>query len=95
MRKGSRDILERCIEFADVLIDFVEHELWRGVVPLKLLTQARDAGTSIGAHDAEAQSASTRRRRTSDRPEQLEWLCQEASELVAIHTTIVKKLRGY
>jgi four helix bundle protein len=118
--RQRRDVLERCIEFSDVLIDFVEHELRRGLIPAKLLLQARDAGTSVGAHNAEAQSASTRRhlltlrlgalreareaqywlelirrRRLTDRPAQLMWLCTEASELVAIHTTIVRKLRGW
>jgi len=116
----KRDLLERCLRFSDVLIDFVEHELRRGALPMKALLQARDAGTSIGAHDAEAQSATTRkhllalrlgalrearetqywleltrRRRASDRESQLTWLCEEVSELVAIHTTIVKKLRGW
>lgn len=106
--------------FADVLVDFAEHELRRAVIPMKLLLQARDAGTSIGAHDAEAQSATTRkhllalrlgalreareaqywleltrRRRASDRESQLTWLCGEVSELVAIHTTIVRRLRGF
>lgn len=120
MARQRRDILERCIEFSDVLLDFVEHELRRGLIPAKLLFQARDAGTSVGAHNAEAQSASTRRhlltlrlgalreareaqywlelirrRQQTDRPGQLTRLAREASELVAIHTTIVRRLRGW
>src|SRR5918993_3199173 len=61
MPKGPRDLLERSATFSARLLRFMAAERKRGVVPLPLLQQALRAGTAIGAHNAEAQSATTRR----------------------------------
>src|SRR5918993_3115372 len=61
MPKGPRDLLERSATFSARLLRFMAAERKRGVVPQSLLQQALRAGTAIGAHNAEAQSAITRR----------------------------------
>mgnify|MGYP002780824885 CR=1 FL=1 len=118
MTAGRRDLLERSSAFSVRLLRFTAHERRRGLVPQSLLQQALRAGTAIGAHNAEAQSAITRRHLISLRagalreareaqywlhlidrsnlcadPRDIGWLLGEATELVAILSTSVKRLR--
>lgn len=118
MAAGRRDLTERSAAFSVRLIQFTAHERRRGLVPQSLLQQALRAGTAIGAHNAEAQSATTRRHLISlragalreareaqywlhliDRAElcadsrDIGWLLGEVTELVAILSTSVKRLR--
>jgi four helix bundle protein len=61
MPTPRRDLLDRSSTFAARLLRFTAAERKRGVIPHSLLQQALRAGTAIGAHCAEAQSAMTRR----------------------------------
>ena len=61
MHMQKRDLLERSAAFATRLLRCFVAERKRGVIPQTLLQQALRAGTAIGAHNAEAQSATTRR----------------------------------
>lgn len=119
MPTPARDLTARSRQFSVQLLDFVEREQRRRVVSARVLDQLLRAGTAIGAHNAEADAAITRRHLLSLRAgalkEALEteyWLhliaeghrchSQEAladlqrqlSQLTAIPTTCVKKLRG-
>ena len=113
-----RDLLERSAAFSVRLLRFAVAERKRGQIPQALLQQALRAGTAIGAHNAEAQSATTRRHLLSLRagalreareaqywlnlieqsglcatPDDVGWLLGEVTELVAILSTTVKRLR--
>ena len=119
MHTPKRDLMSRSLQFADEIIGFVEKEQRRRVIPARILDQLLRAGTSVGSHNAEAESALTRRhllslraralqeaqeaqywlrvierRRSAHSPAQLAELLSQASQLVAILTTCVKKLRG-
>ena len=61
MHTRRRDLLQRSSAFSARLLRFTAAERKRGVIPLSLLQQALRAGTAIGAHAAEADSAMTRR----------------------------------
>lgn len=61
MARPIRDLMARSLRFSTVLVEFVEHEQHRRVLPARILDQLLRAGTSIGAHNAEAESALTRR----------------------------------
>ena len=61
MPTQRRDLLERSAAFATRLLRCFVAERKRGLIPQTLLQQALRAGTAIGAHNAEAQSATTRR----------------------------------
>ena len=118
MVTARRDLLQRCAAFSARLLKFYGRECKRGVVPHSLLQQALRAGTAIGAHSAEAESAITRRHLIALRagalreareaqywlhlieqsglcadPADAGWLYAEVTELVAILTTSVKRLR--
>ena len=53
--------MQRSSVFSGRLLRFTANERRRGVIPHSLLQQALRAGTAIGAHAAEADSAMTRR----------------------------------
>ena len=118
MSGARRDLLERSSAFSARLLVFSVGERKRGVVPHSLLQQALRAGTAIGAHSAEAQSAITRRHLIALRAGALReareaqywlhlieqsalcanasdvsWLYGEVTELVAILSASVKRLR--
>ena len=118
MNGARRDLLERSSAFSARLLAFSVGERKRGVVPQPLLQQALRAGTAIGAHSAEAQSAITRRHLIALRAGALReareaqywlhlieqsalgadasdvsWLHGEVTELVAILSASVKRLR--
>jgi four helix bundle protein len=61
MHTHRRDLLQRSSQFSARLLRFTASERRRGVIPHSLLQQALRAGTAIGAHTAEADSAMTRR----------------------------------
>ena len=109
--------MARSLRFADNVVALVEMEQRRRVVQARILDQLLRAGTSIGAHNSEAESALTRRhllalralqeaqetqywlrllerRGSSHSAVQLADLLSQASQLVAILTTCVKRLRG-
>jgi four helix bundle protein len=119
MREARRDLQTRSTQFGADITAFFTRESRRRVVPFEILDQLLAAGTSIGAHCAEAESANSRRhllilRRGALREakETQHWLTivqksgqpespatvarlrAEASELVAILTTCVKRLGG-
>jgi four helix bundle protein len=119
MAKAPRDLLERSLRFSRELVPFVEREQRRRRIAARTLDQLLRAGTSIGAHNAEAESALTRRdllalraRALQEAQETQYWLklietggqahsadalnslLKQVSELVAILTTCVKRLRG-
>lgn len=56
-----RDLSARSLRFSTELAAFVEVEQRRRVVSPRVLDQLLRAGTSIGAHNAEAEVAITRR----------------------------------
>jgi four helix bundle protein len=56
-----RDLTGRSRRFSVQLLAFVEAEQRRRVLSARVLDQVLRAGTAIGAHNAEAQSATTRR----------------------------------
>lgn len=114
-----RDLMARSLRFSHEIIEFVEREQKRRVISARILDQLLRAGTSIGAHNAEADTAISRRHllalraralqeateaeywlklidtgRRAHAPEAVASLLSTASELVAILTTCVKKLRG-
>ena len=118
MNGSRRDLLERSAAFSARLLAFSVRERKRGIVPYALLQQALRAGTAIGAHNAEAQSAITRRHLIALRSGALReareaqywlhlieqsalvadasdvsWLHGEVTELVAILSASVKRLR--
>jgi len=76
MPTPSRDLTERSLRFSRELLRFIEHEQSRRVYPPRLLDQLLRAGTSIGAQNAEADSAITRKQLLSLRVRAL----QEATE---------------
>jgi four helix bundle protein len=119
MAPPTRDLAERSLQFSKELARFVEREQRRRVLSARVLDQLLHAGTAIGAHNAEADAAITRRHllalRAGALKEALEteyWLDivasaghsqsgsdvaalrLQASQLTAILTTCVKKLRG-
>jgi four helix bundle protein len=119
MTVPARDLAERSRRFAIALSAFVEREQRRRVVSARMLDQLLRAGTAIGAHNAEADAAITRRHllalRAGALKEALEaeyWLdviaaggrCHsehvvadlrsQLSQLTAILTSCVKRLRG-
>lgn len=61
MSTPARDLTRRSRVFATQLLAFVDHEQRRRVVPARILDQLLRAGTAIGAHNAEADAAITRR----------------------------------
>ncbi|BCS31231.1 hypothetical protein TBR22_A04310 [Luteitalea sp. TBR-22] len=61
MHTRRRDLVQRSSVFSGRLLMFTADERKRGVIPHSLLQQALRAGTAIGAHNAEADSAMTRR----------------------------------
>jgi four helix bundle protein len=61
MQTRRRDLVQRSSVFSGRLLRFTAIERKRGVIPHSLLQQALRAGTAIGAHAAEADSAMTRR----------------------------------
>ncbi len=61
MAHSPRDLRTRSTQFGADVTAFVEVELERRVIPLRILEQVLAAGTSIGAHCAEADSANSRR----------------------------------
>jgi four helix bundle protein len=114
-----RDLSARSLRFSVHLADYVEQEQRRRVISARILDQLLRAGTSIGAHNAEAEVAITRRHLLALRAGALKeaveteyWLkvviaggrsqsnaavqelLTQASELTAILTVCVKKLRG-
>ena len=118
MATTRRDLVVRCAAFSARLLRFHAVERGRGRVAASVLQQSLRAGTAIGAHCAEAESAITRRHLISLRSGALReareaqyWLqllqqskqCAndtdvtalhaEATELVAILATSVKRLR--
>lgn len=119
MAQSRRDLTERSLEFSKLLTTFVEHEQRRRVLSARVLDQLLRAGTAIGAHNAEADAAITRRHLLALRAGALKeareteyWLelvasggrshsddavrqlQAQASQLTAILTTCVNKLRG-
>lgn len=111
--------MARSLRFSHEIIEFVEREQKRRVLSARILDQLLRAGTSIGAHNAEAEKAISRRHllalraralqeateaeywlkviergRRAYAPDVVTSLLSQASELVAILTTCVKKLRG-
>lgn len=119
MTPPRRDLAERSLEFSKQLTAFVEQEQRRRVLAARVLDQLLRAGTAIGAHNAEADAAITRRhllalragalkeaRETeywlelvaaggrSHSDDAVKQLQAQASQLTAILTTCVKKLRG-
>ena len=114
-----RDLSARSLRFAAQLARYVEHEQRRRLIAARILDQLLRAGTSIGAHNAEAEVAITRRHLLALRAGALkeaveteywlklviaggnshshvavEELLTQVSELTAILTVCVKKLRG-
>lgn len=61
MRARRGDLLTRATRFGADITDFVGLEMKRRVIPFQVLDQLLAAGTSIGAHCAEADSANSRR----------------------------------
>lgn len=61
MPTQRRDLLERSAAFATRLLRCFVAERKRGLIPQTLLQQALRAGTAIGAHNAEADAAISRR----------------------------------
>lgn len=61
MTPPPRDLAERSLQFSKQLVQFVEHEQRRRVLSARTLDQLLRAGTAIGAHNAEADAAITRR----------------------------------
>ena len=119
MPEARRDLVERSLAFSTRLLRFVQLLRRSTQVEPSVLYQLVRAGSAIGAHNAEAESAISRRQLltlragalreareaqywltllldTTDRPPDAEsaWLLQEVSELVAILTTVVKRLGG-
>ena len=119
MATPTRDLTARSRRFSADLCAFVEREQRRRVLSARVLDQVIRAGTAIGAHNAEADAAITRRHllalRAGALKEALEteyWLgliadgglCLDATELAALQaqlsqltailTVCVKKLRG-
>jgi len=119
MSTPPRDLTERSLQFSRDLLRFIEREHSRRVFPPRLLDQLMRAGTSIGAQNAEADSAISRKHllslraralqeatetqywlkvlaspERSDSAESIRALSGQASELVAILTACVKRLRG-
>ena len=119
MTQPPRDLTARSLQFARQLTAFIEHEQRRRVLSARILDQLLRAGTAIGAHNAEADAAITRRHLLALRAGALKeareteyWLeliasggrshsddavrqlQAQASQLTAILTTCVKKLRG-
>ena len=118
MGPPRRDLVPRCRVFSGRLLRYCDRVACSGSVPGHVVDQLTRAGTSIGGHNAEAESALTRRHLTALRGGALReareaqywlhivadysqatdpdtrWLQQEVSELIAILTTIVAKLRG-
>lgn len=111
--------MARSLRFSTELVTFVEFEQRRRVIPARILDQLLRAGTSVGAHNAEAESALTRRhllalrgralqeaqeaqywlkviagRANAHSPDAVRHLLAQLSELVAILTTCVRKLKG-
>jgi len=119
MSPPLRDLTSRSLRFSAELATFVDREQRRRVISLRILDQLLRAGTAIGAHNAEAEAAITRRhllalragalkealeteywlkmldagRRTHSQ-DALNDLIAQVSELTAILTVCVKKLRG-
>ncbi|AMY07291.1 hypothetical protein LuPra_00458 [Luteitalea pratensis] len=98
MSGARRDLVERSSVFSARLLAFSVNERKRGVVPYSLLQQALRAGTAIGAHSAEAQSAITRRHLIEQsalcaNATDVSWLYGEVTEFVAILSASVKRLR--
>lgn len=118
MGAAKRDLVERSLRFSGQLLRLVVAERRRGMVPLAMLDQLLRAGSAIGAHNAEAQSAITRRHLIALRAgalreareaqywlhllaesglcsvrDDIEALHGEATELVAILSTSVSRLR--
>ena len=119
MPSHVRDLSARSLRFSTQLTAFVEHEQRRRVLSARVLDQLLRAGTSIGAHNAEAEVAITRRHLLALRAgalkeaveaqywldvvaaggrahsqDRLNELLSQVSELTAILTVCVKKLRG-
>ena len=119
MSTAPRDLTERSLQFSRDLLRFIEREQGRGVFPPRLLDQLMRAGISIGAQNAEADSAISRKhllslraralqeatetqywlkvlasREPTDSASSIRQLTAQVSELVAILTACVKRLRG-
>ena len=119
MSTPTRDLAARSRQFSADLCAFVEREQRRRVLSPRVLDQVIRAGTAIGAHNAEAEAAITRRHllalRAGALKETLETeyglgliadggrcldereraaLRTQVSQLTAILTVCVKKLRG-
>ena len=119
MTTPPRDLTERSLRFSRELLRFIEGEQSRRAFPPRLLDQLMRAGTSIGAQNAEADSAISRKHllalraralqeatetqywlkvlaatEPSDSADAIRKLTAQASELVAILTVCVKRLRG-
>ena len=119
MSPPQRDLTTRSLRFSVELAAFVEGEQRRRMISLRILDQLLRAGTAIGAHNAEAESAITRRHllalragalkealeteywlelltagRRAHSQDALNDLMAQVSELIAILTVCVKKLRG-
>ena len=119
MAQAPRNLAGRAFAFSAQLLAFVEVEQRRRTLSARVLDQLLRAGTAIGAHTAEAESAITRRQLLALRagalkeahetrywleliassgrshtPAEVENLRAGVSELIAILTTCVKKLRS-
>jgi four helix bundle protein len=99
MDKPPRDLLARSLRFADEIIDFVEREQQRRRIAGRILDQLQRAGTSVGAHNAEAESAITRRhllalraRALQEAEESQYWLMVIQRRRTAYSETVVASL---